>query len=142
MPAYFETRGYKCPADPNDTPFQYAFGTRLGFYEYLEQDSKSFKDFDTFMTARKLNRPIFANWFPVQERIIDGFDQGKDNSNVLMIDIGGGLGHDLERFKRTFPQAGGRLILQDLARTVADASVGEGIEAMAYDFFTPQPVKG
>ena len=59
-----------------------------------------------------------------------------------MDDIGGGLGHDLGRFKRTFPQAGGRLILQDLARTVADALVVEGIEAMAYDFFTPQPVHG
>ena len=58
MPACFGARGYKCPADPNNTPFQYAFGTRLGFYEYLEQDSKSFKDFDTFVTANKLNRPI------------------------------------------------------------------------------------
>ena len=103
MPAYFETRGYKCPAVPNNTPFPYAFGTRLGFYEYWEQDSESFKDFDTFATASKLNRPVFANWFPVQERIIDGFDQGKETSNVLMIDIGGGLGHDLEGFKRTFP---------------------------------------
>ena len=142
MPAYFESRGYKCPTDPDDTPFQYALKTKLSFYEYLEHDSEGFKDFDIFNTASKLNRPIFVNWFPVQERIINGFDHGKENSNVLLIDIGGGLGHDLERFKRTFPQAGGRFILQDLARTVADAVEVEGIETMAYDFFTPQPIKG
>lgn len=142
MPAYFATRGYKCPTDPDDTPFQYVFETKLGFYEYLEKDTESFRDFDTFMKASKLNSPIFEHWFPVQERLINGFHQEKNSSDVLMIDIGGGLGHDLERFKKVFPQAGGRLILQDLARTVANAEVTEGIEAMPYDFFTPQPVQG
>ena len=142
MPAYFEAQGYKCPTDPKQAPFQHAFGTKLGFFDYLEQDAKSFKDFDTFMTANRRNKPIFAHWFPVQERIIDGFRPGKNDDSVMMVDVAGGLGRDLETFKKRFPEAGGRLILQDLARTVADAVVSEGIEAMPYDFFTPQPVQG
>lgn len=74
--------------------------------------------------------------------MVDGFRQTKNDSDVLMIDIGGGMGQDIQRFKQKYPDVGGRLILQDLPRTVANAVVSEGIETMGYDFFTPQPVKG
>ena len=125
---------------PNDTPFQYAFRTRLGFFDYLEQDAKSFNEVDTFMNATHSDRPIFTDNFLVQERLINGFHHELNHSNAMMVDIGGSLGQDLERLKRPFPQASGRFILQDLARTVANASVSEGIESMPYDFFTPKPV--
>lgn len=39
--------------------------------------------------------------------------------------------------KKTFLYAGGRIILQDLQRTVAEAKLTDGAEAIAYNFFTP-----
>ena len=145
MPSYFEKNSYKCPTDPQNAPFQFAFNTELSFFDYLAQNAKEYKEFTTFMTATKRNRPIFAAWFPVQERILDGFAGEKEDKNVdevLLVDIGGGQGQDLEVFKEMHPNAPGRMILQDLARTFAEVKLSEGIEAMPYDFFTPQPVKG
>ena len=149
IPAYFEKNSYKCPTDPLNGPFQFAMDTKFGFFEHLEQDPKVIKDFDRSMTvSRSAGRPIFAEWFPVQERILDGYNSGKkhagesDSDDVLIVDIAGGRGQDLEVIRKKFPQAPGRMVLQDLPRTVAEAKLSAGMEAMAYDFFTPQPVKG
>ena len=143
MPAYFKKTGYRCPTDPLAAPIQYGCGTDLSFWDYIEKDSQAFRDFDTFMTASRKNRPIFADWFPVQEQILDGYrgtEHGEDG--VLLVDIGGGRGQDVETCKKRFPTAPGRLILQDLSRTVEHAKPSPGIEVMAHDFMKPQPVKG
>lgn len=123
--------------------------TKLGFFDWIEEDPKAFKDFHTFMAASRRRRPIFVDWFPVQERIIDGykpvqshFGEGPAN-DVLIVDIGGANGRDLEVFRKKFPQAPGRMILEDRPLAVAEAKFSAGnMEALAYDFFTPQPVKG
>ena len=63
---------------------------------------------------------------------------------VLLVDVGGGSGHDIELFQKRHPGLPGRLVLQDLP-TVIEAYKGTrsaGIEVMGYDFFTPQPIKG
>ena len=66
----------------------------------------------------------------------------EEDDAVLMVDVGGGRGHDLlELAKRKGPEHG-RLILQDLPEVIADAPELELVESMGYDFFTPQPVKG
>lgn len=120
--------------------------TKLGFYDYIEKDPKAFKDFDTFMKSSRHGRPVFVEWFPVKERILDGYESRSSESHaddVLIVDIGGGTGQDLERFKKTFPQAPGRLILEDTPNTVAKVNFSEpGMETMSHDFFKPQPVKG
>lgn len=144
MPAYFERNGYKCPTEPRAAPLQYALDTDLIFWDYLERDPKALHDFDTFMTASRQNHLIFADWFPVQEQILNGYDKraAKDGASVLLVDIGGGRGQDVETFKNRFPTAPGRMILQDLPRSVEHARLSPGIEAMAHDFMDPQPIKG
>ena len=143
MPAYFQKNGYRSPTDPLTAPIQYGCGTDLSFWDLIEKDSQAFRDFDTFMTASRKNRPIFADWFPVQEQILDGYqctEEGEDS--VLLVDVGGGRGQDVETFKNRFPTAPGRLILQDLSRAVDHAKPSPGIEVMAHDFMKPQPIKG
>lgn len=67
---------------------------------------------------------------------------------TLIVDIGGGVGHELLEFRRRFPQSTypGRAILQDLPDTLLQLDMAAleaaGIEFMAHDFFTPQPVVG
>ncbi|CAK3929600.1 hypothetical protein D0859_05516 [Lecanosticta acicola] len=61
---------------------------------------------------------------------------------VLMVDVGAGAGGQVGAFRKEFPDLPGKCYAQDLPETVETNSPPEGIEAMAYDFFTPQPLKG
>ena len=70
-------------------------------------------------------------------------DSSREAQDVLLVDIGGGHGHDLEKFSRRFGNAPGRLVLQDLPLTLD--GVGEldaRIELFPHNFFNAQPIKG
>lgn len=67
------------------------------------------------------------------------------NEDTLLVDIGGSVGHELSEFRRKWPDAPGRPVLQDLPEVIAQAktmSLHSSIELMGHDFFTEQPVKG
>ena len=67
----------------------------------------------------------------------------EDDGAVLMVDVAGGRGHYLETFRQRFPNAKGRLILQDLPHVIDDfPDLDPRIEGMAHDMFLPQPIKG
>lgn len=71
---------------------------------------------------------------------IEAFDAAK--SDVLQVDIGCGYGQDLDRLVLRYPDASGRLILQDQAHVVDKATQTQRIEKTTHDFFTPQFIKG
>ncbi|KAK4099302.1 S-adenosyl-L-methionine-dependent methyltransferase [Parathielavia hyrcaniae] len=81
-------------------------------------------------------------WLQANERGM-AFNQ---HMGALLVDIGGGLGHDLEAFHDRFPTAPGRLVLQDLEPVIsaipADSLLSPRIERAIHDFHTPQPVQG
>ncbi|PYI15764.1 O-methyltransferase [Aspergillus violaceofuscus CBS 115571] len=64
---------------------------------------------------------------------------------ATIVDVGGGRGHILRQIQENSPSLAGRFILQDRASVITDngpALTRHGIEPMAHDFVTPQPVKG
>jgi hypothetical protein len=68
-----------------------------------------------------------------------------DREDVLLVDVGGSMGHDLSEFRRKWPGAPGRFVLQDLPDVVTQArtmQLSSDIEVMEHDFFTEQPIKG
>lgn len=77
---------------------------------------------------------------------VPGLSQAVENeSDVLLVDMGGSLGHDVSEFCRKWPDAKGRLVLQDLPEVASQArqqSLHKSIDVMDHDFFTEQPVKG
>ena len=79
--------------------------------------------------------------FPFEQQIGNA-SQSKDDTNVLFVDIGGGLGHEIQEIRRRFPTLRGRMVLQDLAQTIEQITAGPAMEHMVHDFFTLQPVKG
>lgn len=79
-------------------------------------------------------------FYPVEERLQLSSLVAKDA--VLMVDVGGGMGHDLKEFQNKHPQIPGRLILQDRAEIIEKFEKAEGIEPMIHDFYTTQPIKG
>lgn len=93
------------------------------------------------MSGIRSTRRHWIEWFPVETEI--GVASTGVENDTLVVDVGGGKGHDLERFLERFPQTKGRLVLQDLPRTIGSIQeLSPGIYFMAHDFFTPQPVKG
>ncbi|KAI9736195.1 MAG: hypothetical protein M1834_001080 [Cirrosporium novae-zelandiae] len=140
-PEFFRRKGFKYPTTSSDTPFQLAFNTDMDYFPYADKHGMT-KDFHAWMELNQRGKPNWVDWFPIQRQLIDGFDAKQ--SDVLLIDIGGGQGKYLKLFKEKFLDAPGRLILQELPYAVEAARLNknDGIEGVPYDFFTPQPVKG
>ena len=87
-----------------------------------------------------------ANWthegfYPVAEYL--GALAKPDDNAVLLVDVGGGMGHDLEEFQARFPDLKGRLLLQERPEVVRQITkVSPRIEVTEHDFFKAQPIKG
>ncbi|KAI9042316.1 O-methyltransferase mpaG [Aspergillus affinis] len=78
--------------------------------------------------------------YPVKENLIDGFKQHETEDSVMIVDIEGNYGHDLEEFGRTQPEAPGRLVLEDLPRILEKITdLQDDIKRVPYGFLTPQP---
>lgn len=81
-------------------------------------------------------------FYPVPT-LTEGLNIG--DNDVLLVDIGGSIGHDLLEFRRKWPDVRGRLVLQDRPEIIEKAktmNLGPRIEPTVHDFFTEQPVKG
>lgn len=138
-PEFLEKTNYKNPADPKRGPLQYAYNTPLPCWEWLAENPDALKRFNTFMEGSRANRPHWADFFPVQEQLLDGAVPDRP----LVVDIGGGRGHDLTGFKQRFSEVKGTLVLEDLPAVIDDIkSLDPEIKKLKHDFFTPQPVKG
>ncbi|KAI1121727.1 putative O-methyltransferase [Nemania abortiva] len=136
-PRYFKEAGYQCPTDPRDGLIQYTFQTKLSTFQFLCSKPEIMRDFNIFMGHTMGARDYWVEWYPVREQLLDGSVQ----ELPLLVDVGGGKGHDLLAFNKKYP-TGGRLVLQDLAAVIESIGDIDPIEPMKYDFFTEQPVHG
>lgn len=110
-------------------------------FGWLQQHPKQLNNFNVFMGAQRHNRANWFDSFPVDKILFQ--DAQPDSSSALLIDIAGGHGYDLEAFKYRFPDAPGKLILQELPSVIAEIKdLDKAIARMEYDFFTPQPIEG
>ncbi|KAK4502112.1 hypothetical protein PRZ48_005535 [Zasmidium cellare] len=85
--------------------------------------------------------PDHRSWldiYPAEERFVR--DATKDRDAALFVDVGGNTGNQAAAFRRRFPDAPGKVIVQDLEPVLKNAE--SGIDAIPHDFFTPQPVRG
>lgn len=53
------------------------------------------------------------------------------NQFLFLIDVGGGIGHDVDEFGKKHPGLSGRLIVQDLPGTIQQASKIVGLTSLA-----------
>ncbi|KAI1505681.1 sterigmatocystin 8-O-methyltransferase [Biscogniauxia marginata] len=118
-PTYLQEAGYRCPTDPHDGFMQYAFQTKLTTFQLISSRPQVLKDFNNFMGNTMGAREYWVDWFPVKERLLDEVVIANDSS--LLVDVGGGKGHDLLAFRSKYPHLEGRLVLQDLAPLVIGA---------------------
>jgi hypothetical protein len=138
-PKFFREAGYRCPSDPKDGLMQYAFNSKLSSFDLLAAMPNILQDFNTFMGNTMGARNYWTDWYPVQERLLDGADP----DSALLVDVGGGKGHDILAFHDKYPGQG-RLVLEELGAVTNSlgTSLSASIEVLEYDFFKEQPVKG
>ena len=143
IPAYLKKTSYKNPQDSLNGPFQYAHNTKLPLWTWMSERPDMTQCFNNYMTGYRQGK---ISWmdpdsYPVAEKL--GRDLKDEKDAVLLVDVGGGLGHDLEEFKAKHPHIPGRLVLQDRPEVVRQIKkISQGIEATVHDFFTPQPIRG
>jgi hypothetical protein len=138
---------WQTPNDVANGPYQAAYNTPLNFFEWLQANQPYGMQFNHHMGGYRQGRPSWmdADFYPVQDRLVRGMDTTPAEDSVLLVDIGGGLGHDLSEFRRKHPTAPGRLVLQDLAivtEQIKPGTLHDTVEVMAYDFHTEQPLVG
>lgn len=120
----------------------YAYGTDKDVFSWVH-DMGYGTHLNDYLGGYNLGRPWWMDpsVYPVQERLIDGADTSP--SAPFLVDIGGNVGHDLERFRRRYPNHPGKLILQDLPMMIRQITdLDPAIVRMEYDFHQEQPVKG
>ena len=119
--------------------FQRAHNTTKHFIPFLATKPDFQRFFQVYMGAFDEGRSNWTDFFPVEEEIGKGARQ--DPEAIMFVDIGGGMGHEGLALKKRYPNLPGRFVNQDLPQIVSDLRL-DGIECMAHDFFTPQPLKG
>ncbi|KAK6857213.1 O-methyltransferase- family 2 [Apiospora arundinis] len=142
---YERARGWKNPTDAQDSPLMHAHQTDLNYFG-LAATRGYLDDFNHHMGGYRQGRlPWMAPGFvPVQDVLIKGANLSSPDA-VFMVDVGGGLGHDLLEFHRYHPDAPGRLIVQDLlqvVKSIVSSEENKALTPMAHNFFEEQPIKG
>lgn len=141
LPGYFLTHQPDDIFDLRKSPYAYSKGKEsLTYYEVLEQDPGFRNIWNGVLAAMEKGMPI-SGMFPfesLREQV------GKEPERAFVVDIAGGRGQALLKLQEEIPGVfGGKLILQDLPIVIDSLKEEDipGIEKMAYDIFTPQPVK-
>ncbi|MCJ1476775.1 hypothetical protein MMC13_005444 [Lambiella insularis] len=143
LPAFLAKTKYEEPLDNTAGPFQFGHDTTLRSPIWRKERPHIQKAFSNHMAGYHQGRPSWMDpgFYPVKERLIYGMRAEHDATAI--VDVGGGMGHDLVELKKKQPDLLGRFILQDLPQVIEQvAQPLEGIEVTAHDFYTEQSVKG
>lgn len=125
-------------------PLQYTHQLKIDGFTWLCQNSAALTRFNSFMEGQRANRAFWGDWFPVRERVLNGLKPERP----LLVDIGGGRGHDLLMFRERFPDTPGQLVLAELPSVIDEVRCAydlnaAGVATVGHDFFAEnQPVQG
>lgn len=141
LPRYLERTKF-AHVDGTPGPFQDVNNTSDGMFPYLMKNPEMMSNFNAFMSGSLELRPDWFKSFPVEDIVLKNA-KADDPQAALLVDVGGGEGHDIEAFHLAYPDAPGQLILQDLPPVIENIKkLAPKITRQPHDFFTPQPVRG
>ena len=140
LPEFLRETGHEEPSDGRNRTFNTAFRTNEPFFDFLTKNPKFLETFNNYMTSQRQGRQSWLEFFPLVRELMTGFS-GEDNA-VMFVDVGGGYGHEIQEIKKKYLDLPGRMILQDLPETINQVTAAPNTEAMAYNFFTPQLIRG
>ena len=122
--------------------FEFSHGKTI--WKVLEEQPNQRRNFDMWLREKRMHEE--NRWYKRFPPCVSlsSANLKTDPDAVLMIDVGGGTGSQVIDFKAQFLHLPGRYVLQDLYALKINGATKhpDGVEVMAYDFFTPQPIKG
>jgi len=138
-PKFLREAGHCCPTEPTNGFIQYAQQTKYNVFDFLNSKPSLLTDFNNFMGNTMGARQYWVDWFPVEDHLLAQFNP----ETTLLVDVGGGKGHDLQAFHASYPGRG-KLVLQDLPQALnsIEKELYPGVELMVQDFFKKQQVQG
>ena len=146
---YLGSIDFRNPVDAQKSLFHYANQTDMGLFEWLQTQPDQLAIFSAAMKAStKLRRhstmATISSQYPVKSPAVmtNGTPGSHEEEKVLLVDVGGGRGQIIQDVRLQRPELKGRMIVQDLSQEIVGREAVNGVEAMSYDFFTPQPIKG
>ncbi len=133
---FLESIKFKDPLEPDKGLLQYTNKSALPTMEWFKAHPEELELVQNGMVAITKNTrthicTALSALFPPNFK-----------SDVLIVDVGGGKGDTLRDLRLARPDLEGRMIVQDLPEVIAGKEKTPGVEAMAHDFFTPQPIEG
>ena len=133
LPTFLEQNEYRNPDSIDNCPWHPGYNKELNVMKYLFTHPQQHKEFNSFMTHQRLNS---KNW-------LDAYtpDLSVPADRVLLVDIGGGVGHMCVALNQRYPNLLGRVILQDVPETINSLPGAQPFEAMVHDYYTEQPIK-
>ncbi|KAI9652255.1 MAG: hypothetical protein M1831_007103 [Alyxoria varia] len=139
LPGFLKVNGYKRPTDAQRAPFGWAYNWPGNFFEYTGVNKQCNDSINMCMQMYTHYRGSWLDVFPGEQLL-----EKSEPDQTLLVDVGGGLGHDVEDYRKRFPeQSKDRLIVQDLTQVIETIKdLDPGIRRMSHDFLTEQPVKG
>ena len=135
--------GYQNPRNTSIGPYQYGHQTPDDFWTMISKRPAMGIAFGNYLAGRKSDRLTWMDhgFYPVEEHLVEGVSGEGDA--VLLVDVGGGIGTNLQEFHGKYPGLHGQLILQDKPEVIKEATgLDQSIRTMAHDIFMEQPVKG
>ncbi|KAK4865542.1 hypothetical protein LT330_009330 [Penicillium expansum] len=145
-PEHLQSINHRNPDDPLSAALQYTHDMNIDGFTWLCRNPEALNRFNYCMEGQRADRPHWGDWFPVHERLLDHPDMTAEIP--LLVDIGAGGGHDLIGFRKRFPDAPGKLVVEDLLPVIEELRGAQDLEAssidtVAHDFFAEvQPVRG
>jgi hypothetical protein len=99
FPEYMAKNNYQLTDNVKTGPYQFAFNTEMSMFEWMNAHQPLGLQFNHHMGGYRQGRPSWmdAKFYPVNDRLVEGFDNSDDS--VLLVDVGGSLGHDIEEFR-------------------------------------------
>ncbi|KAK8045535.1 O-methyltransferase [Apiospora rasikravindrae] len=137
MPEYLQKTGYKEPADPRDGIYQYTKGHTGDLWQYHSDHPREGTSFNHALGGKMAHQAGWPDIVPLAP-LLDGAEEDQP----LLVDVGGNIGHDLNKFRAVYPDKDAWLYLQDVPAVIKVAKCPDTVNKMVHDFFQPQPIKG
>lgn len=144
IPQFLAQTKYQNPSD--SAPFNLAFSTAMPVFEWRKHNPENAKAGQDFMAAQRIGqRSVWDGRVPLVDFHMS--DQDMKSGRLLVVDVGGGYGHQLVELRKLHPDLKGKMVTQDLPfvhnmRPNIDELTSLDIEPAAHDFMHPQPVRG
>ncbi|UPX16343.1 uncharacterized protein EKO05_0006751 [Ascochyta rabiei] len=136
LPAFSALNRVLGSSEQGKTAFKVGQHSEEDLYTWLESHPVQQGAFRRFMEAQFAALPTWLDAVSFDTEVANS-SQPKD---VVFVDVGGGNGAQCAALKKAFPKLQGRIILQDRPAVLEKALQVAGMETMAHDFLTEQPV--